>query len=159
MSGLCEGYMKVAIRIESLAELWKISIAKTMEFLTEMELSIDTIKYVDIYRITFLLDVRNPIITYKKAPCRCCARIPRPPRPRRCATSIRNAVDKLYVELYDYVRERDGNMCVLCKAVGCGNKITEKLHMHHVNGVHSDMYPENMVLLCNRCHRTFHKFP
>jgi len=43
------------------------------------------------------------------------------------------------------IRERDGERCVVCGAVG-------HLHVHHINFDKADLSPLNLVTLCNRCH-------
>ena len=34
--------------------------------------------------------------------------------------------------------------------------ILDRLHIHHINFVHSDMIPTNMITLCGRCHIDIH---
>ena len=48
-----------------------------------------------------------------------------------------------------YVYKRDGFACVLC---GC----REKLTIHHVNGDRSRDDLDNLVLLCEKCHKKAH---
>lgn len=51
--------------------------------------------------------------------------------------------------LYDRIRERDGNCCVLCQT-------RKKLHVHHI--LRKSRYrqylfePANLVTLCEKCH-------
>jgi hypothetical protein len=52
------------------------------------------------------------------------------------------------------IRERDFQRCRLC---GRTQK-TRKLHTHHVNFNEYDNYPQNLITLCERCHRTAHGF-
>jgi 5-methylcytosine-specific restriction endonuclease McrA len=47
------------------------------------------------------------------------------------------------------IRQLDGQQCVLCLSA-------DSLHVHNVDGNTSNNDTENLVTLCERCHRAFH---
>ena len=153
--------MVPTVKISDLARLWRLSIPKANELLIENGLDIDTITYMDIYRLTLVRDEQN-------GNCFCRINLQHPIYSARIQTRIRisqckyqarlrSRINQLYKDLYAYIRERDGNACIRCNSKGIpSGHILDRLHIHHINLVHSDMVPENMVTLCGRCHMDIH---
>jgi hypothetical protein len=65
-------------------------------------------------------------------------------------STLQSRVDSIYTPLCETVRERDGYKCCKCGSI-------DRLSIHHINLVHSDMWPSNMELLCWTCHVEKHK--
>ena len=47
------------------------------------------------------------------------------------------------------IKARDGSRCVVCGE-------TDRLTIHHRNGDHSDNRHENLITLCETCHKKIH---
>ena len=69
---------------------------------------------------------------------------------------------KLFREMAEVIRERDGHRCCNCSAPDRlirHHKNTKRswLQVHHVDGNSRNNVPTNLVTLCMRCHATHHK--
>lgn len=57
-------------------------------------------------------------------------------------------------ELKDKIRKRDGNKCVICSRKP--GRWEKKLHVHHIDENKENCDENNLVSLCNSCHRSVH---
>ena len=67
-----------------------------------------------------------------------------------------------YTALRPLIVERDEGSCVACgweapKQQRSNGKLVSRLHVHHVDENPKNNYPENLVSLCDSCHRIAHQ--
>lgn len=66
---------------------------------------------------------------------------------------------KEILELKESIRKRDNYTCQDCRITQEENiiKFNRKLAVHHIDGNDTNNVKENMISLCNKCHRKLHK--